>query len=112
MMGIVGGEFKSGRVWPGYSGGVQPGQGVPGQYFEPATELPALLGLREKIHAARDIRFDCEAAAGVRYRLDRDDMRELLGHLLDNAGKWADETGPAAWHAIPEQTAMDWNRLE
>lgn len=64
-------------MWPGYSGRVKPGQGVPGQYFEPATELPALVGLLEKIHAARDIHFDCEAAARVRYRLDRDDMLEI-----------------------------------
>lgn len=66
------------------------GRGVPGQQFDPAAELPTLVELLEKIHASRAIRFDCQAAA-VRYRLDRDDMLELLGNLLDNAGKWADE---------------------
>jgi len=67
------------------------GRGVPGQQFDPAAELPTLVGLLEKMHAAREVCFDCEAPAGPRFRLDRDDMLELLGNLLDNAGKWADE---------------------
>jgi len=67
------------------------GSGVPGQRFDPARELPVLVALLEKIHAAREVRFDCQAPAGVGYAFDRDDMLELVGNLLDNAGKWADE---------------------
>jgi len=67
------------------------GNGVPGQRFDPAQELPVLVALLEKVHAARELRFDCQAQAGIGYAFDRDDMLELVGNLLDNAGKWADE---------------------
>jgi len=67
------------------------GNGVPGQRFEPAAELPGLVSVLEKVHGAREIRFDCSAPDGVGFHFDRDDMLELLGNLLDNAGKWADE---------------------
>ena len=67
------------------------GSGVPGQHFDAAVELPTLVALLEKMHAAREVRFDCAASSAWVFQFDRDDMLELLGNLLDNAGKWADE---------------------
>jgi signal transduction histidine kinase len=65
------------------------GQGVAGQRFDVAGELPNLIRVLERVHGARGIRFHCEVAPDTTYPADPQDMMELLGNLLDNAGKWA-----------------------
>ena len=65
------------------------GAGGVGEYFEPAAELPVLKRLLERIHAERALRIELEHAIDTPLALDREDMLELLGNLLDNACKWA-----------------------
>ncbi len=52
---------------------------------EPVIE--GLLAAFEKIH--RNIDFDLELVPGLRFRGDRRDLDEMIGNLVDNAGKWA-----------------------
>lgn len=61
-----------------------------GLLFVCDEEIPALLQLLQQIHGSH-VRFDYQAQAGLRLPFDRDDLLELLGNLLDNAGKWAAE---------------------
>jgi len=61
-----------------------------GARFMPATEIPLLIRLLERIHAGKNLTFQVELAP-TRDGLagDREDWLELLGNLLDNASKWA-----------------------
>ncbi len=64
------------------------GRGAAGQLFDLEAELPLLVGLLEQeySHKAFDVRWSI--GAGVSLVLDRQDMLELFGNLLDNAVKW------------------------
>ncbi len=65
------------------------GQGVPGSLFCPQQELPAMVGLLQQIHAGRRLHISGEWPQEGTLPVDREDLFELLGNLLDNACKWA-----------------------
>src|SRR5208337_4930765 len=46
----------------------------------------------EKLHAERSLNFNVELQDGLRFRGESQDLTDLIGNLLDNAGKWARET--------------------
>ncbi len=66
------------------------GEALPGAYFECAKELPDLYSTLQQIHR-RDLQLEWQAPAGLRLPWDREDILELLGNLLDNACKWAQQ---------------------
>jgi signal transduction histidine kinase len=51
--------------------------------------VDALLQAMRSIHAARGIAFDAELAPGLVFAGNAEDLAEMIGNLLDNAGKWA-----------------------
>lgn len=51
--------------------------------------LDALCRLMQRVHGDRDVRFACDANAQGLFAGAREDLEEMLGNLLDNAGKWA-----------------------
>jgi len=67
------------------------GSGRPGQQFNPTEELPTLIDLLKRIHNDKQIEIEANYPDGAFSYLDRDDMLELIGNLLDNACKWADQ---------------------
>ncbi len=58
-----------------------------------ATEVrPVIDGLVrtfEKVYRDRALSFSIEAQDGLRFRGEPQDLTDLIGNLLDNAGKWA-----------------------
>jgi len=58
-----------------------------------ATDVPlaiqALVRTFEKIYAARAVSFAADTEDGVRFHGERQDFDEMVGNLIDNAGKWA-----------------------
>ncbi|MDH5485185.1 MAG: ATP-binding protein [Gammaproteobacteria bacterium] len=60
-----------------------------GQLFDPSADLPALVEVLKRVHQNKYITIDCHYPAEKFQGLDRDDMLELIGNLLDNACKWA-----------------------
>ncbi len=58
-----------------------------------ATEVrPVIEGLArtfEKVYRERALAFSVEAQEGLRFRGESQDLTDLVGNLLDNAGKWA-----------------------
>jgi signal transduction histidine kinase len=65
-------------------------QGVPGARVELAPVLGGLLRVMERVHARRDLVFDCElTGADLVFAGEIQDLQEMLGNLLDNASKWA-----------------------
>lgn len=66
------------------------GEALPGAYFDCAKELPDLCSTLQQIHR-RASPLEWQAAPGLRLPWDREDILELLGNLLDNACKWAQQ---------------------
>ena len=58
-----------------------------------ATEVvPVVDGLVrtfEKIYGERGLTFAAEGGAGIKFLGEKQDLEEMIGNLVDNAGKWA-----------------------
>jgi signal transduction histidine kinase len=54
---------------------------------EPVVE--ALMRTFEKIYRDREIVFTPKVESGIRFLGERQDLEEMIGNLIDNAGKWA-----------------------
>lgn len=61
----------------------------PRQRSDVGAVAAALLDAMGKIHGRRGIRFDADIAGTPVFAGDRADLEEMVGNLLDNAGKWA-----------------------
>ncbi|MBQ1558282.1 MAG: ATP-binding protein, partial [Pseudomonas sp.] len=66
------------------------GEVLPGARFDCAQELPGLFATLSMIHD-HGLSLDWQAPPGLVLPRDREDLLELLGNLLDNACKWADQ---------------------
>ena len=66
---------------------------VAAQKIGSATEVtPVVNGLVrtfEKIYRDRDLVFREDGGSGIRFLGERQDLEEMIGNLVDNAGKWA-----------------------
>lgn len=66
------------------------GLGADSQQRTPlAPVVSALCGLMQRVHAARELLFTCDNNDASVFAGAREDLEEMLGNLLDNAGKWA-----------------------
>lgn len=61
----------------------------PGEQFNVKEELFSLVSMLGKLHEHKQLNIKLEVEDDARYPLDRPDMLELFGNLLDNACKWA-----------------------
>ncbi|WP_313456880.1 HAMP domain-containing sensor histidine kinase [Stenotrophomonas sp.] len=66
--------------------------------------LDALCRLMQRVHGDRDVRFSCDANAQGLFAGAREDLEEMLGNLLDNAGKWAA-------HSVEVKVRHEGNRM-
>jgi len=78
---IVQRELRHARWSHGESIGLAPLDAVPA--------LNELLQTMRLIHRERGLSFELQAPSSLPLRMDREDLLELFGNLLDNAGKWA-----------------------
>jgi signal transduction histidine kinase len=60
-----------------------------GALFSFSRDLPALLKTLDMMYAGKTLQLTTEIPEGITCPVDREDMLELLGNLLDNAYKWA-----------------------
>ena len=65
------------------------GEGPAGSNFSINSDIPALLDTLQHMHRGKEFKFIPTAPLPEILALDREDTLELLGNLLDNAGKWA-----------------------
>lgn len=63
------------------------GEALPGAHLQ-VVELQELCRLLGRLHGTHLV-FDAHLPEGLRLPWDREDLLELFGNLLDNAGKWA-----------------------
>lgn len=61
-----------------------------GALFSFEDDLPALIKTLDMMYANKNIQLSTTIADNITCSLDRQDMLELLGNLLDNAYKWAE----------------------
>ncbi len=71
---------------------VAAGVSVFGASTDVKTSVDALVRTFERIYVDRHLRFDVALAAGLRFRGEQQDFQDLVGNLIDNAGKWAATT--------------------
>ncbi len=60
-----------------------------GSATEVAPVVQGLVRTFEKIYRERNLNFVDHGTAGVRFLGERQDLEEMIGNLVDNAGKWA-----------------------
>lgn len=67
------------------------GDGPPGALFSVKDDSQALIDTLRHIHHDKEFILEADKRSDVSVPLDREDMLELLGNLLDNAGKWSSQ---------------------
>jgi signal transduction histidine kinase len=65
------------------------GGSLPGQQFDATEDVPALIETVQRLHTRHPLQIEAGELPERTLPVDREDMLELLGNLLDNAGKWA-----------------------
>jgi len=65
------------------------GKGGSTQRFNAAKEIPELIAVVKQIYSHRDLKITYHIDKAMMTFGDREDMLELIGNLLDNACKWA-----------------------
>ncbi|WP_297299294.1 ATP-binding protein [uncultured Methylovirgula sp.] len=63
--------------------------GAIGNMAEVAPVTAGLVRTFEKIYRDRGITFSAQVPDNIRFRGERQDLEEMIGNLVDNAGKWA-----------------------
>ncbi len=62
---------------------------ISGGHFNTAEEIPALVNVLKQIYQDKSLEIRCQLPKKSVLPMDREDMLELLGNLLDNACKWS-----------------------
>jgi signal transduction histidine kinase len=80
VRGIIERELKRARLAGAISAG---------QQFKLDEEIKFLVQTLNALYRDKALQIDCNMEIGATYAIDREDMLELFGNLLDNACKWA-----------------------
>jgi len=65
------------------------GTGISGSRFNPAEEMADLEQVLRQVYRDKPLQIDIDVPPRETLPVDREDMLELLGNLMDNACKWA-----------------------
>ena len=76
--------------------------GVIGSVTDVEPVVAALARTFEKIYSERDIEFTATVEPGLRFRGEKHDLEEMIGNLVDNAGKWGAALVDIGARAIPD----------
>jgi signal transduction histidine kinase len=79
--------------------------GTIGSATEVAPVVEGLTRTFEKIYCDRDVTFESEVSPGLRFLGERQDLEEMLGNLVDNAGKWTHQAVHIAIVPVPPADA-------
>ncbi len=64
---------------------------APGRATEVEPVVAGLVRTFQKLHDEHGLDFTADLEAGLKFRGEGQDLTDLIGNLLDNAGKWASE---------------------
>ena len=76
-----------------------------GSATDVAPVVEALVRTVQRMHPNRKLKFEIKVPVGQRFRGEKQDLEEMLGNLLDNAGKWAAGTCRVSVTAVPANDA-------
>jgi signal transduction histidine kinase len=80
--------------------------GAIGTVTQVSPVIDALLRTFAKIYAERGVQFSGAAPSDMRFLGERQDLEEMVGNLLDNAGKWSNGEVRLAVAAEPATQTM------
>lgn len=80
MRGLIDRELRRARL---------AGEGSPGRRFRPHDDIADLIAGVQTLYQDRSLQISCTIDAPQQLPYDDEDMLELFGNLLDNAGKWS-----------------------
>jgi len=61
----------------------------PGKYFDLTKDIEPLISTLESVYRSKDLAMDINIPENISCSLDREDMMELVGNILENACKFA-----------------------
>ena len=64
--------------------------------------LQSLARTLQRINSDRSLSITIDAAVGLRFRGERQDLEEMIGNLMDNACKWAKSAVDVSARALPQ----------
>jgi signal transduction histidine kinase len=62
---------------------------VPGTMVPVKPVVDAVIRTMEKVHRERSLQFTVQLDGDVKFHGEQQDLEEMIGNLVDNAGKWA-----------------------
>ena len=68
------------------------GDGAPLRQMDVVEVITPLIEMMRTLYKSRELDFQLQSPDGLTISFDRQDLLEILGNLLDNAGKWARNT--------------------
>lgn len=68
--------------------------------------IEALFALMQRLHGERQLAWQVELPADLRWRGEPTDFEEMLGNLLDNAGKWAKQRVRLTARIAPDSVSL------
>ena len=77
------------------------------RFAPPVPVAPVLERVRDalaKVHAGKALQFNVDCPPGLSWRIEEGDLFEILGNVMDNAGKWAR-------HRVDARAAHEGGRL-
>jgi signal transduction histidine kinase len=77
-----------------------------------APVIETLLRTFEKIYQDRNLAFTAQLTDNVKFQGERQDLEEMIGNLIDNAGKWARNSVLISLVALPGKGAGGRNVLQ
>lgn len=81
------------------------GDVLPAAYFTPALELPDLVATMKMIHGSH-LNISWRSPQELILAIDREDALELVGNLLDNACKWANQNVEVLFEENPDYLTL------
>ncbi len=82
-----------------------------GTVTEIGPVIDGLLRTATKIYRDREIAFDREAEADLRFRGEKQDFEEMVGNLVDNGGKWTATRVLVTVEPAPSKDGRDFLRV-
>ena len=79
--------------------------GSPGGATPVGPVIAEIARVFERIHPQRHLDIEADGGEDLRFRGERQDLQEMVGNLLDNAGKWSSGDVRIAARRLAEATA-------
>jgi signal transduction histidine kinase len=74
-----------------------------GKAAKPVSQARDLLWMLGRLYPEKNFELETELHPETRWPVEEHDLNEILGNLVDNAGKWAGKSAELSLHESPDQ---------